>query len=364
VKRPVFLRSLAAGAAAVPLQARAAPAPDAVARRALVLTGAGALGAYEAGAAIALLRAGERFDIICGTSIGAINAAFIAMGAIDELDEVWHSIARYRLIRPGKRLAPMLAALNELGDSGRGVLSRPYNVLHGAAILYAGGRVFGETGFFESAPIVSFLRERLDLRRVATTFAWSATNLTTALSEAFYIAPPAQADLPSHPAYRVHRLDPSIDADAALFPEAIRASAAIPLVFRPVTLSPRDASPGAYADGGIAQNAPIGIARHLGATDLVGITASPPATIASVATLSDVLMQSYAANQNRLIFAQFADGTTGTRLRSSALVQPSSPLALGPLDFGDQPALDAAFTRGAADALRGPIALPPDIPVS
>ena len=47
-------------------------------RIALVLSGGGALGAYQAGAYAALESCGVRPNWIAGTAIGAINAAIIA----------------------------------------------------------------------------------------------------------------------------------------------------------------------------------------------------------------------------------------------------------------------------------------------
>lgn len=49
--------------------------------KALVLSGGGALGAFEAGAIQALTDGGEEFDLVCGTSIGAINASSLAARA-------------------------------------------------------------------------------------------------------------------------------------------------------------------------------------------------------------------------------------------------------------------------------------------
>ena len=46
----------------------------------LALEGGGAKGAYEIGAYRALTEMGYRFDVICGVSIGAINAALLAQG--------------------------------------------------------------------------------------------------------------------------------------------------------------------------------------------------------------------------------------------------------------------------------------------
>ncbi|HEU5478748.1 MAG TPA: patatin-like phospholipase family protein, partial [Candidatus Tumulicola sp.] len=57
--------------------------------KALVLSGGGAHGAYEAGVAQSLLQR-ERFDVICGVSIGAINAALIAAGKdAGSLERFW-----------------------------------------------------------------------------------------------------------------------------------------------------------------------------------------------------------------------------------------------------------------------------------
>ena len=46
--------------------------------QAFVLGGGGLLGAAEAGMASALLDAGVRPDVVCGTSVGAINGAALA----------------------------------------------------------------------------------------------------------------------------------------------------------------------------------------------------------------------------------------------------------------------------------------------
>jgi len=51
--------------------------------RALILSGGGARGAYEAGVAVSLLEH-EDFELACGASIGAINGALIAQGDLKE----------------------------------------------------------------------------------------------------------------------------------------------------------------------------------------------------------------------------------------------------------------------------------------
>ena len=60
--------------------------------RALVLSGGGSRGAYEIGAWQALSELGVRLDGVYGTSIGALNAALVAQGDLDDALELWRNI--------------------------------------------------------------------------------------------------------------------------------------------------------------------------------------------------------------------------------------------------------------------------------
>jgi NTE family protein len=64
---------------------------------AFVLGGGGVLGAAEVGMARALLEAGVRPDLVCGTSIGAINGAALAAdptpGGVERLLAIWGTLA-------------------------------------------------------------------------------------------------------------------------------------------------------------------------------------------------------------------------------------------------------------------------------
>jgi len=67
----------------------------------LVLPGGGARGAYEAGALSVLMPAlqerGERVEVFCGTSVGAINVATLAASAhlpADERPAAWRRRGR------------------------------------------------------------------------------------------------------------------------------------------------------------------------------------------------------------------------------------------------------------------------------
>ncbi len=73
----------------------------------LVLEGGGARGAYQVGAIRALNEFGYEFDTIIGTSIGAINAAFICQNDIDKLEDLWNTLS----------FKDLMDINNELGES-------------------------------------------------------------------------------------------------------------------------------------------------------------------------------------------------------------------------------------------------------
>ena len=113
---------------------------------AFVLGGGGVLGAHEVGMLRALAEAEIRPDLVVGTSVGAINGAFVAAdpdGAAERLDDLWHGhhlqrafsgtlLGRAaRLLRSGTHLhaiEPLLQMLeNALPVTEFGDLKLPFN---------------------------------------------------------------------------------------------------------------------------------------------------------------------------------------------------------------------------------------------
>ncbi|MEX0785400.1 MAG: patatin-like phospholipase family protein [Dehalococcoidia bacterium] len=82
---------------------------------ALVLSGGGSMGALQAGILRVLVRRGFRPGRIVGTSVGALNGAFLAchpdQSGVDRLAEIWQSLQHERYMRVNPvRLAYRLAA--------------------------------------------------------------------------------------------------------------------------------------------------------------------------------------------------------------------------------------------------------------
>jgi NTE family protein len=98
----------------------------------LVLQGGGSLGAYECGVYKILAKHNVRFDIVSGTSIGALNAAIIASYSYDsvknsakELENFWLELAETLIPMP-----PQFSSLY-FTDEIRSVLASIYSATYG-----------------------------------------------------------------------------------------------------------------------------------------------------------------------------------------------------------------------------------------
>jgi NTE family protein len=79
-------------------------------REAFVLSGGGSLGAAQVGALRALLEAGVRPDLLVGCSVGALNAAALAvdptLARVEEMERVWRGLDRSHVFGRSRWLAP------------------------------------------------------------------------------------------------------------------------------------------------------------------------------------------------------------------------------------------------------------------
>jgi NTE family protein len=228
---------------------------------AVVLAGGGARGAYEIGALSVVLPAlaarGERPAIILGTSVGALNAAWLAANAHRDTDEL---VATALTIWPGIRFEDVLRPLVTVGAGAR--IAR---YLAGAALGH--GRL---DALLDPAPLTSTI-ERLiafdDLAANAAegrvTLAVAATGLRTGRTVVFVAG---RGAVPGEDLTRgITYVKP-----ARLTGDHVRASAAIPTAF-PAVYVDDGAAPGWYVDGGTRMNTPIKPALALGAGRLVVI---------------------------------------------------------------------------------------------
>src|SRR5512139_1442077 len=81
-------------------------------KTALVLSGGGAKGAFQCGAEkYAREVKGYHWDIIAGVSVGALNAAMLAMEKYQQLYEVWNTISSDQVYTGGLNLISTIKLL-------------------------------------------------------------------------------------------------------------------------------------------------------------------------------------------------------------------------------------------------------------
>jgi NTE family protein len=320
--------------------------------RALVLSGGGARGAYEAGVASVLLER-EQFDVVCGTSIGAINAALAAQGGAPLLRELWGAVPARRLIRGIPPIEAWRAVF-----AGR--LRTLAHAFAGLPELVLPARLRKLRSVLDPEPIRAVLEELLDPAQLQCSLVVTATNLTMHRSEAFYrfvgedAAERAQAFAAAEPF--------STELEVENYRRAILASASIPLAYPAVAMRLRGRDD-VYVDGGVGNNTPLRQAIDAGADDVtivladnVGLrdTSLPLDDLAAIGLASQDLLQErvleldlqLARTINEAVLHGVAPGKRFVRLRT---IGPSVPVALSMLSFADAKAVAAAFEQGYAD---------------
>lgn len=231
-------------------------------RIALVMSGGGARGAYEAGVLSYILDdlrprlpRSIPFDIVTGTSVGAVHACYIAasdQSAADgrQLIELWRSLS--------------LDAVFSLGPSD--LWRVPWELLGLRSVtrlLPARGDKIPERipGLFDTGWLETLVAERVDWDRLhrnlkeerLQALAVAATEIATGRSVVFVDT--KSGELP--PWAR----DPFVVARSArIGPAHALASAAIPLIFPAVRIDRTF-----YCDGGLRLNTPLAPALRLGA---------------------------------------------------------------------------------------------------
>jgi NTE family protein len=120
------------------------PAPGPAPREAVVLSGGGSLGAAQVGALQALFEAGIVPDVVVGCSVGALNAAYVAIEPtaqrVGELEHIWRGMTRDTVFPDGRfTVARRLAGRRDhlySGDGLRAVIEAcvPLNDLADTAI--------------------------------------------------------------------------------------------------------------------------------------------------------------------------------------------------------------------------------------
>ena len=228
-------------------------------RTAIVLSGGGARGAYQAGVLQGLveggLLAGEApFEIVVGASAGAINGALLAAFADDLAEGV------RRLSRVWSSLEPRDVFRTDLRSLG-GIGARWVRDLSFGGVL----RRVSPKALLDTSPLGALLAERIPFERIDTNvgsgrlhaLAVPATNLYTGDGVVF---------VDCRPGVRLWRRGRWSVERTRIGVQHLMASSAIPIFFPSVEIEGRH-----FGDGSIRNTAPLSPAIHLGADRILAI---------------------------------------------------------------------------------------------
>jgi NTE family protein len=270
---------------------------------ALILSGGGAKGAYEAGVAAAFLQRGVPIKLVAGSSAGALNAAMVADGRVDRLQARWRDLTREQVY--SLRASIFFAGL-----------------LPGWLTLWA---LDSAGSLFDPQPLRDLISASLDLGRIRA----SPVRLLVVTTD-------------------LARRERRVFDNQTVTVEALMAAAAVPGAFPPVEVD------GALlVDGGLIGRAPVLEALESGTRverAVVVMSYAPEEGGQRPTTMRRTLEEAFEMS----MINQIRRDTELARLKypdvEVQLLTPSTPLLLRPLDF-DAGAMARMLERGEADAL-------------
>jgi NTE family protein len=329
----------------------------------LILTGGGARAAYQVGVLQAIARilweAGWRparnpFDIICGTSAGAINAVGLGCRAdnfsegVHKLMDVWEHI-RVEQVYRSDPIGVLRSGARWLSLLSFGWLLRQWRAAPPSSLL-------------DNTPLVGLLHRMLDLPRLDAAMAEGLLHALAVTASSYtaghhvtFFQTPAEVT----PWVRMQR----IALRDQIGVQHLLASSAIPFIFPAVPLYVEGRQE-YCGDGSMRQLAPISPAIHLGATRVLVIGAGrlsePPRamgpqtrypSLAQIAghALSSIFLDSLAVDIERLNRINATLSVLPPELRHHTPLKPVDLLVIAPSER-----LDDIATRHVG-SLPGPV---------
>lgn len=229
-------------------------------RTGLILSGGGARAAYQVGVLMAIAEAAPRdarnpFDIICGTSAGAINATSLAAQAVHfrtgvrGLERIWSGLTAEDVYRTDWSSFLGLIGRWILASMRRGESQVPYSLL-------------------DNSPLRALLERVINFKKIQRSLeqghlyalSISASGYSSGESVSFFQTADAVESW-----RRVRR----IGVPATISVDHLLASSALPLLFPAVRINREY-----FGDGAIRQLAPLSPALHLGAGRILVIGVS------------------------------------------------------------------------------------------
>lgn len=200
--------------------------------RALVLEGGGAKGAYQIGAWQLLRERQEHFDLVTGTSVGALNGALVVQGDFDAAYELWHNAS----------LDQIVAGQPELLEK---LVNMQINTMDYRQVMRYLKQVVGDKGL-DITPLQNLIKRVVDEKRIRNSKV-KLGIVTVSLTD----FKPLELPIDGIPEGHLH--------------DYLIASSNLPI------FKMSHSKGQLYIDGGFYDNLPLHLATRMGATDLTTI---------------------------------------------------------------------------------------------
>jgi predicted acylesterase/phospholipase RssA len=332
-------------------------------KAALVLSGGGALGSYEAGVIGCWVDARgikdhtplRPYQMVFGTSIGSLNGWMVASGQYTRLRQLWYSVSAAHLMR----LKPEFAASE---NPNSGVLDRV------AAKIHMGSLATDQTALYDSKPVLDFISREIDPERpLVIPFVWAVTNMTENRTEFFYRR--ARSTPAQFKGAIVHAIQSAMgpqtvvrEANVMLLHKQLFASAAIPIVWDPVQLPGPEGSINDYCDGGVMSNSSVRISHAVASAVDVILLRPPLQPVRRYANAIAIAFGMVGAMQQKILeidmrtvhyqseLAKCQNIYTPTKL---SYIRPKATLPISSEDFDNEEGIGKAYQIGWNDAIAG-----------
>lgn len=199
-----------------------------MAKKALVLSGGGAKGAFQfAAEKYAREVKSYRWDVIAGVSVGALNGVMLAMQKYQRLEEIWQTISNDKVYTGG------------------------LNVWSVAKVL-----LFGARSFYGNKPLWKMIDENVELDKIKIDLTIGAVSLQTG----------------KYVAFKPRDTKNSGFSNELEFKKAVLASTVMPIIWPPVEMSPSLAD---MVDGGLRNISPLGDVLDANPDEVIIINCNP-----------------------------------------------------------------------------------------
>ncbi len=202
-------------------------------KRGIVLAGGGSRGAYEIGFWQAIRELGITYQIVTGSSVGALNGAMMAAGNFDRAKEMWLGLRTEDVILRSGRRPALIPDMKLLPESMKAVF-----------LDFLGEAISVKMDPSPLKALMGVWFDEAQMRQSGVDYGMMTTEYPSMKPASFLLSEIPEGMLPEY-----------MMASSAVFP----------------SMQPREINGKKYIDGGYSDNLPVNLALDMGADEIIAV---------------------------------------------------------------------------------------------